>query len=422
MGAGWRRGLLVGGFALLFATAPTAVAGTRDNPEILDPIGDHPVDWLDIHRVWIEHTPRGFPVLRLEVPGFLKTPPDLGTGGMGNGAYFQVDFDLYLWNGTRIGNIPDQRAILAIEETMTLRYVCLWKDPYNDGAKGVGCWSNAAGGLHYGRHGTTITWELDFRARLGSAWDEGDGYRFENLTATSTFRAMFQDSVVDRAPETAVGPRFERPPNDDPAAPLDKNTGKGGVQLAGPQVDAGPSDERALAIGLAVVTGILLGIGRFVYKVGRFHILQWLVVHFLFTRIAKHEALNHERRSTILDFIAENPGVGFATLRRELLLGSGALVYHLRVLLRSGHLRRVQHHLRTRFFVTGAVVDGVQDEHLQDRILREVGSTPGISQHALTAVLGRQRKTVAYHLNKMVRDRRLTVSQHGRERHYVTTS
>lgn len=398
---------------------PAATAGTPSDPEILDPVGDHSIDWLDIERVWFEHGPDDVPHIRLQVPGTLRTPPDLGVGGMWNGPFFQVDFDLYHWNGTRIGNLEQQRVVFSVEETMNMFYVCIWSDEYYDPDDRVGCWSNGSGGIQYGPNGTTIRWDLDFKTRLGDAWRAGSGYRFENVSALATFQTTFVETGSDRAPD--VGAAVSLSPPRSAGSLVDDQQGGAGEGLdPGSQDAAIAAQSKQIALGLAVVIGILAGIGRFIYRVGRFHVFQWFIATFLFSRIPADAALGHPRRRLICAYVRRSPGATFSRLRRELGIGSGPLVHHVCVLERTGHVRVVRTRGRTSFFPVGVpfqTAPPVSD--VQGALLRAVGKEPGIDQAGLVRRLNVPRKNVSYHAKRLVEAGRLSiVREQRRTRHF----
>ena len=421
MGAGWWRGFLPIWVALGILTMPATMAGTPSDAEILDPVGDHTIDWLDIERVWFEHGPDDVPHIRLQVPGRLQVPPDMGTGGMWTGPHFQVDFELYHWNGTRIGNLEQQRVIFSVEETISRFYVCIWSNEYFDPDDSVGCWSNGSGGIQYGPNGTTIRWDLDFKTRLGDAWRAGSGYRFENVSAWATFRVLYESTETDRAPDvgTAVSPS---PPKSAAAIADDEQRAAGATMLARGNAHDGPipAEPQQIALGLAVITGILAGMGRFVYKVGRFRLLQWLTATLLFSRIVGDEALGHNRRSLIFEYVRGSPGATFSRLRRELGIGSGPLVHHLCVLERTGHVRVVRTRGRTSFFPAGVPLQAEATlSDVQRELLGAVSGEPGIDQVGLVRRLDLPRKNVAYHVGRLVAGGLLaTVREHGKLRHF----
>lgn len=379
--------------------ASTVNAGSYDDPEIEDPEGDTEVPGLDITHVWIEH--RSFDVAQITMllAGPVPAAPDLATGGMFTGPYYHVDFDLVDWNGTRIGDIEDQYVALAVEEAIVFVYVCVWEHP-----EWGGCWSDGFGRINQ----FSIQWEVDIKGPNGDNRTVGSGYRFENLSARTELRALAQPIPGDRAPDSGSAESVS-----EPTAYTNVHT-----PSSDPEV-AAPIERGFIAIGIAVFTGVLVGAGRVVYKIGRFRLFQWLLLHFLFSRIQRNEVLSHKRRAAIFEAVKQNPGKTFGELRRELRVGSGSLAFHLKVLEQQGLLAYVRDGRRSRFYVRGPKPE-FQDYlgHTQRCVLEAVQGHPGASPTHLAALVGLPRHAVQYHLGRLLEKGRVRRRRDGRHARY----
>jgi len=148
----------------------------------------------------------------------------------------------------------------------------------------------------------------------------------------------------------------------------------------------------------------------------RFQIAQLLGTA-LFSRIARHRALDHGRRAWLVDSIGANPGIRFAQLRKATGIGSGPLMYHLRVLERTRHVRVVRQGGKTSLFLVGVPVG--QDPYVassRERVLEVVLNHPGIDQRRLAKRVGIPRKNVAYHVKRLESEGRLSTTVDGRRR------
>lgn len=146
----------------------------------------------------------------------------------------------------------------------------------------------------------------------------------------------------------------------------------------------------------------------------------WLAAVAGFTRIRRERVLDHERRRLILEAITTEPGIHLGALRRELELGTGALVHHLRILQREGVVEARRRGNRVQFVPVGHRGPVLRiPGPLQQRLLDIVQETPGLSQTELAQRLEQPRNTVAYHINQLVGEGRLQRRREGRVvRHY----
>ncbi len=173
-------------------------------------------------------------------------------------------------------------------------------------------------------------------------------------------------------------------------------------------------------MGILVVTSLLAALGRFVFKIGRYRILQWFFAYFLFTRLTKETALEHKRRATLFDMVRETPGITFSGLRKRSELGSGTLLHHLRVLEKQGLVRCVRDGLRSRFYVHGAAIDGGPYlNQVQRSLVKAIRRYPGSTQKQLSSILGLPRQSLHYHSKRMEAIGKIRIRRDGRSRrHY----
>lgn len=164
----------------------------------------------------------------------------------------------------------------------------------------------------------------------------------------------------------------------------------------------------------------LLGAAAAMVRVARrYKPVEFFLVFAAFTRIKRDEALDNERRAALLECIRDNPGCGFADLRRALEVGSGSLAHHLKVLEQQDFVRGVRDGVRLRFYVRGPAIP--REAYLtftQRSVLDAVHSNPGIAQGQLARLVGLPRQNVAYHVRRLAEMGRIAAHADGAHRRY----
>lgn len=173
-------------------------------------------------------------------------------------------------------------------------------------------------------------------------------------------------------------------------------------------------------IGVSTTGGFLLvGLAALGTEIGRYRLLKALTVLGLFSRFDRDEVLDHERRDRLYQYIKANPGPSFSDLKRELVIGNGTLIHHLRILETQEFVKVVRDGFRTRFYVRGP---RVQPEtyltRTQKALLDAIQANPGLTQKELAQFLGLPRESVFYHARKLEAAGKLKVTKEGKWRRY----
>lgn len=143
----------------------------------------------------------------------------------------------------------------------------------------------------------------------------------------------------------------------------------------------------------------------------------------LYTRIAKEDLDKSVRRGELIGYIRKNPGASFSSIRNDMMMGNGQLTEHL-VKLESGlFIKSRKIGSRKCFYPRDFDLSKVPPESghpIQGQIVDLLKDNPGLNQKELASVLGLPRKTVGYHMNSLVLNRRVRIEKRGRERrHYL---
>lgn len=115
---------------------------------------------------------------------------------------------------------------------------------------------------------------------------------------------------------------------------------------------------------------------------------------------------DHKMRRLILDYIGENPGASFITLKNVFRMSESTLRYHLDYMLRKrrialekeGGKRCYYPYVRRCYPYAHGRIE-LNDE--QRRLLDIISISPGISNHDLKARSGLSNGTFAYNLNRL---------------------
>jgi DNA-binding MarR family transcriptional regulator len=119
----------------------------------------------------------------------------------------------------------------------------------------------------------------------------------------------------------------------------------------------------------------------------------------LHARISPDRIFESEPRSRVDRLVRASPGITFGELRSSLRLTHGALAHHLRILMRHGFLVASRAGRCTRYYISSTPVSGLTP--IQERLMREVKSHPGMTTSDLARILGVSRQTVSYNLRRM---------------------
>ena len=124
-----------------------------------------------------------------------------------------------------------------------------------------------------------------------------------------------------------------------------------------------------------------------------------LVIIFFYTKMRREQLLEHKVRSDIFYYVNKHPGIHYRVIMNDLNLQMGVLTHHLNMLEQQQYVKSVQDGMYRRFYPKGAQIkSGLILSEVQERILKAVHGTPGISQTAIANQVGLARKVVNYHM------------------------
>jgi DNA-binding MarR family transcriptional regulator len=130
----------------------------------------------------------------------------------------------------------------------------------------------------------------------------------------------------------------------------------------------------------------------------------------MFSRIVGRKAIEHQRRSTLLDHIKSNPGTHFREMSRTFCMREGALTHHLSVLEREGFVQSKMYAGKRIYYPAES---RSLPKDVRERIIDCVASSPGITQTELARTLGISRMLVHYHVRKLLKDEVLIEKDKG---------
>lgn len=128
----------------------------------------------------------------------------------------------------------------------------------------------------------------------------------------------------------------------------------------------------------------------------------------LFSRLAKGQVLDHDKRQVILDHVRANPGTCVTQIQVVVEMSINAVTHHLRVLEANGLVKSVKSGRRRCFFATGTGIsleDQMATATLSSEATRRVFAVierqPGIRQQQLAAVLDITPTSVMFHTRRL---------------------
>ena len=183
----------------------------------------------------------------------------------------------------------------------------------------------------------------------------------------------------------------------------------------------------SLWIVIVVIIAIVLIFGLVMSK-GEYR--QWVIQRFSRHQVGIHrlsieDVLENETRSKIIDFILDRPGCNFNQIRDAARLQAGAATWHLELLLQYGVIRRVetgQFHLYYPLYVKNPIE--ALDLHLVKSettlaILEFIAQHPTSNQEGIGKAVGKDVRTVRYHLKKLQDANLVAVTDDHRHRIYT---
>ncbi len=127
------------------------------------------------------------------------------------------------------------------------------------------------------------------------------------------------------------------------------------------------------------------------------------------------ELMEETSRGRIYSFVSENPGSNLTTIREDLRLGHGTVIYHLAVLQRTGLLRSASRGREKRFWLKPHFPRAEGEKLTKARLqilflLREHGE---LSRTELRELTGLPKATLRYNIRDLVKDGRIREERRG---------
>ena len=175
-------------------------------------------------------------------------------------------------------------------------------------------------------------------------------------------------------------------------------------------------------------TGLPAPAASFPYEfviVGAAVVVAGVSVALSYARTTRETVLRQKLRALMLEYIQDEPGASFSSVRDALGLQNGTTAYHLAVLEREGFVQSVVRGRRRHYFPVGGVVTSrdIPLSGIQASILKAVGDAPGVGLRELSRAVGREPSSVAYSVRVLVREGLLTMVRAGlRLRFYPSSS
>jgi predicted transcriptional regulator len=126
-----------------------------------------------------------------------------------------------------------------------------------------------------------------------------------------------------------------------------------------------------------------------------------------------------QRRRLIVRHVTASPGIHLGALSRSTNIAEGALRHHLRRLESTGQVLAIDDAGHRGFFLPSrAARRAPRAGPTPERILRAVRENPGITQSLLADRVGTSRTALWYHLQPLIGDGLVRVTQAGRFRYF----
>ena len=178
--------------------------------------------------------------------------------------------------------------------------------------------------------------------------------------------------------------------------------------------DEGEADEGAftydqtdIVIGIIAVSIIGLIVSAFLSENILYALISILVIP-IYSKLNRDEVLNQNNRENIYNFIMENPGSNYTTIKKELKLGTSSLVHHLNVLEKENYIRSRKGFKRKIFFL----IDSPENHNnikvkrpvtsIQSQIIDYLKENGPSSMRDIEKVLSMKQPTVSYNIRKLV--------------------
>ncbi|UCH88533.1 MAG: winged helix-turn-helix transcriptional regulator, partial [Thermoplasmata archaeon] len=208
---------------------------------------------------------------------------------------------------------------------------------------------------------------------------------------------------------TTIGPEDDDDTDDDDVEPTP------GPRETEPQKVESPSGVKITPFAaLIIITAITISIFSIVVfgmESGKYKLLSLVVVP-LYSRRKKDQVLDNFIRGEIYGFISAHPGTYFNHMKLALNLNNGTLAYHLNVLENDNMIYSKTDRNYRRFYPTEGRLPSVTDDNgkihtfvflntTQNKIIKLIQSSPGLSQKEIAQKLGKSSQVINYNINSM---------------------
>ena len=178
-----------------------------------------------------------------------------------------------------------------------------------------------------------------------------------------------------------------------------------------------------------ILTFVLVGLGVTGGAVGVAFLLVEPLAVTLLTLLAilaaklrrKEDISDNEKRGLIRGYLAANPGANYASIRNDLKIARGTLVYHLYVLEKQEIIRSWHDGRLKRFALSSERIADIQPRitDIELIILQTLKNNPKLTQEELAEEIGVRQPTISYHMKRLIQLGFLKVERKGIRNHYT---
>jgi hypothetical protein len=186
------------------------------------------------------------------------------------------------------------------------------------------------------------------------------------------------------------------------------------------EMAAEPEAETSLPLRSTAVAAGIIGILSTAYYFSksenlRYHSFKLLLP--LYTRLQRDRLADHPTRQNLMQYIYGHPGANLTQLRERFGLHNGVLSHHISILEGNQVIQSLRSGRQRLFYpsgFTGLAQELLITNEVQQRILEEIKTSPGVTQSMIATRLGMSRQKVNYHVTALERKSALRVEKSGR--------
>ena len=154
--------------------------------------------------------------------------------------------------------------------------------------------------------------------------------------------------------------------------------------------NGGEEEKDSTAFNIVIVLGI-----------ATLPVIIILVSLFYYTRIKRKRILDNETRNIIHAFITRNPGLHYRKIKEQLQVSDGTLSHHVKKLCDAKLIYIIQHGNFKFYYPTWMDEDKKFLTPMQKKIVEIIEQRPGVTTKFISKKLGKQPRTIRYHLSNM---------------------